>query len=124
LAQAQRECDRSDDGVEPVVQPLLDRPCLPGFANLALVDLPLILTSDPAVIKARLRARGGHSRFERAADDSERESALYARAVADLLEAGWPVQTLDCTAEGSDVIAARIVALIYRVVGEKSLVCP
>ncbi|HXT46007.1 MAG TPA: hypothetical protein VN748_18145 [Pseudonocardiaceae bacterium] len=97
---------------------------MPGFANLALVDLPLILTSDPAVIKARLRARGGHSRFERAADDSERESALYARAVADLLEAGWPVQTLDCTAEGSDVIAARIVALIYRVVGEKSLVCP
>jgi dTMP kinase len=87
-------------------------------------DLSLILTGDPAVIKARLRARGGHSRFERAADDSERESALYARAVADLLEAGWPVQTLDCTAEGSDVIAARIVALIYRVVGEKSLVCP
>jgi dTMP kinase len=76
------------------------------------------------VISARLRARGGHSRFERAADNSERESALYARAVVELLDKEWPVQTLDCTVEGSDVIAARIVALIHRTFGEKSLVCP
>jgi hypothetical protein len=40
------------------------------------------------------------------------------------LDKGWPVQILDCTAEGADAIAARIVALIYRVVDEKSLVCP
>jgi dTMP kinase len=87
-------------------------------------DLSLILTGDPAVIHARLRARGGHNRFERAADNSERESALYARAVADLLEKGWPVQTLDCTAEGPDVIAARIVTLIHHALDEKSLACP
>ncbi len=87
-------------------------------------DLSLILTGDPAVINARLRARGGHSRFERAADNSERESALYARAVAELLDKAWPVQTLDCTAEGPDIVAARIVSLIHRTLGEKSLVCP
>ncbi|MGH3767552.1 MAG: dTMP kinase [Pseudonocardiaceae bacterium] len=87
-------------------------------------DLSLILTGDPAVIDARLRARGGHSRFERAADNSARESALYARAVADLQDTGWPVQTLDCTTEGPGMVAARIVSLIYRALGEKSLVCP
>ncbi|MGH3775781.1 MAG: dTMP kinase [Pseudonocardiaceae bacterium] len=87
-------------------------------------DLSLILTGDPAVINARLRARGGHSRFERAADNSTRESALYARAVADLQDQGWPVETVECTAEGPDLVAARIVSLIYRALGEKSLVCP
>ncbi|MGH3780809.1 MAG: dTMP kinase [Pseudonocardiaceae bacterium] len=87
-------------------------------------DLSLILTGDPAVINARLRARGGHSRFERAGDNSARESALYARAVADLQGKGWPVETVECTAEGPDLVAARIVSLIYRALGEKSLVCP
>lgn len=87
-------------------------------------DLSLILTGDPEVINARLRARGGHSRFERAADSSARESALYARAVADLQDKGWPVQTIDCTAGGPDIVAARIMSLIYRALGEKSLVCP
>jgi dTMP kinase len=87
-------------------------------------DLSLVLTSDPVVINARLRARGGHNRFERAADNSERESALYTRAVADLQDQGWPVQTVDCTAEDPDMVAARIVSLIYRALGEKRLVCP
>ncbi|MGH3900236.1 MAG: hypothetical protein ACRDTA_18735 [Pseudonocardiaceae bacterium] len=76
------------------------------------------------MINARLRARGGHSRFERAADNSARESVLYARAVADLQSKGWPVETVDCTAVGPDMVAARIVSLIYRALGEKSLVCP
>ncbi len=31
---------------------------------------------------------------------------------------------LDCTAEGLDMVAARIVSLIYRALGGKSLVCP
>lgn len=87
-------------------------------------DLCLILTGDSAVINARLWARGGHSRFERAADSSRRECLFYARAVADLLDKEWPVQTIDCTAEGSDVVAARIVSLIHRILSEKGLVCP
>jgi hypothetical protein len=31
---------RSDDGIQPVVQPLFDRPCLPGLADLALIASP------------------------------------------------------------------------------------
>lgn len=87
-------------------------------------DLSLVLTGDPTVINARLRTRGGHSRFERAQDNSDRESALYTRAVADLHDKGWLVQTVDCTADNPDTIAARIVSLIHRTLGEKSLVCP
>jgi dTMP kinase len=87
-------------------------------------DLSLILTGDPAVISARLRARGGHSRFERATDCPDRESALYTHAVADLRDKGWPVQTVDCTADNPDVIAARIVFLIHRTLDERSPVCP
>lgn len=55
-------------------------------------DLSLILTADPAVINARLRARGGHSRFERAPGNSERESTFYPRAVAELRGKGWQVE--------------------------------
>lgn len=86
-------------------------------------DLSLILTGDPTVINARLRARGGHSCFERAADNSDRESALYTRAVADLQDKGWPVQTVDCITDNPDLIAARIVSLIHHTLGEKSPVC-
>jgi len=86
-------------------------------------DLSLILTGDPTVINARLRARGRHSRFERAADNSERESALYVRAVADFQDKGWPVQTIDCTTDGPEAVAARIVSLIHRTLGAKSLAC-
>lgn len=87
-------------------------------------DLSLILTADPAVINARLRARGGHSRFERAPGNSERESTFYPRAVAELRDKGWQVETVDCTVECPEAIAARIVCLIHRTLGEKSLVCP
>jgi len=51
-------------------------------------DLSIILTGDPQVIDARLRTRGGHSRFERAADNSEKEAARYVHAVPDLQNQG------------------------------------
>ena len=54
------------------------------------------------VINARLRARGVHSRFERTADNSTRESALYAPAVADLQDKGWPVETIECCRRSAD----------------------
>ncbi|MGH3475379.1 MAG: dTMP kinase [Pseudonocardiaceae bacterium] len=86
-------------------------------------DLAIILNADPDVIDGRLRGRGGHSRFERAEDNSDMESGLYVRAVVDLQAKGWPVTTLDCTTEGPDAIAARIVYLIHRVLKEKSPAC-
>lgn len=86
-------------------------------------DLAIILNGDPHVIDSRLRGRGGHSRFERAADNSDREAALYIRAATDLQGRGWPVTTLDCTTDAPDAVAGRIVSLIHRVLKEKTPVC-
>jgi dTMP kinase len=86
-------------------------------------DLAVILNGDPQVINARLRGRGGHSRFERAEDNSDRESRLYLHTMIDLQAKGWPVTTLDCTADTPETIAARIVSLIHRVLKEKSPAC-
>ncbi|MBA2324840.1 MAG: dTMP kinase [Pseudonocardiales bacterium] len=86
-------------------------------------DLSVILNADPIVIDGRLRGRGGHSRFERAEDNSDMESGLYVHAVVNLQAKGWPVATLDCTTDGHAAIAARIVSLIHRVLEEKSPAC-
>ena len=86
-------------------------------------DLAIVLNADPEVIDSRLRGRGGHSRFERAEDNSDMESGLYVRTVVDLQVKGWPVATLDLTTDTPDTIAARIVALIHRVLKEKSPAC-
>jgi len=86
-------------------------------------DLAIVLNADPEVIDSRLRGRGGHSRFERAEDNSDMESGLYVHAVVDLQAKGWPVATLDLTTDTPDTIAARIVFLIRRVLQEKSPAC-
>ena len=86
-------------------------------------DLTVILNADPQVLDSRLRGRGGHSRFERAEDNSDMESGLYVHAVVDLQAKGWPVATLDLTTDTPDTIAARIVFLIRRVLQEKSPAC-
>ncbi|MEV0610981.1 dTMP kinase [Polymorphospora rubra] len=86
-------------------------------------DLSIILNGDPQVIDARLRARGGHSRFERAADNSQREAGLYVHATADLQNKCWPVATLDCTTDPPGTIAAAIVSLVHQALSEKSPAC-
>ncbi|MCP2163630.1 dTMP kinase [Goodfellowiella coeruleoviolacea] len=86
-------------------------------------DLSFILTGAPEIIDARLRARGGHSRFERAEDSSERETALYAQAVVELHNRGWPVASLDATANSPDTIATAIVSRLHHVLNEKSTAC-
>ncbi|MEV0675872.1 dTMP kinase [Actinosynnema sp. NPDC050436] len=87
-------------------------------------DLSVVLTGDPVVIDARLRTRGGHSRFERAEDNSGLETDLYVHAVADLRQRGWPVASLDATADPPSPIAATIVALIHQLLTGKSAACP
>ena len=87
-------------------------------------DLSIILNGDPQVIDGRLRARGGHSRFERAGDNSDMETGLYVHAVADLQARGWPVVTLDASTDQPTTIATRIVSLIHHVLTEKSPACP
>lgn len=87
-------------------------------------DLAIILTGEPAVIDARLRARGGHSRFERSADCSHREVMLYVHAVQELRSQGWPAAMIDCACDAADVIAARIVVLIHNALEGRRSACP
>jgi dTMP kinase len=78
-------------------------------------DLAVILNGDPAVIAARLAARGAHSRFERQPGSSQTESDLYADTAARLAQAGWPVCTIDITTRSADqaamIVTDRILAL-------------
>jgi dTMP kinase len=73
--------------------------------------LAVILNGSPAVIAAR----GRHSRFERQTGSSQTESALYADTAARLVQAGWPVCTIDITTRSADqtakIVTDRILAL-------------
>jgi dTMP kinase len=77
--------------------------------------LAVILNGSPAVIAARLTARGGHSRFERQPCSSQAESGLYKDTAARLAEAGWPVCAIDITTRSADeaamIVTSRILAL-------------
>ena len=64
--------------------------------------LAVILNGNPAVIAARLAARGRHSRFERQPGSSQVESNFYADTAARLAEAGWPMCTIDITTRNAD----------------------
>jgi dTMP kinase len=86
-------------------------------------DLSIILTGDPQVIDARLRERGGHSRFECAANNSVMETGLDVHAMVELQNRGWTAASLDATTDPPDTIAAQIVYLIHHVLTEESPVC-
>ena len=77
--------------------------------------LAVILNGSPAVIAARLDARGRHSRFERQPGSSQTESDLYTDTAARLTEAGGPVCTIDITSRSADqaamIVTDRILAL-------------
>jgi dTMP kinase len=77
--------------------------------------LVVILNGSPAVIAARLAARGGHSRFERQPGSSQTESDLYTDTAARLAQAGWPVWTIDITTRSAEeaamIVTDRILAL-------------
>lgn len=80
-------------------------------------DLAILLTADPTAIDARLRARGGHSRFERAEDNSVRETGGYQRAAKFLRERGWPITSVPCATDPA-ATAARIVSLVHHALQE------
>ena len=77
--------------------------------------LAVILNGSPAVIAARLTARGAHSRFERQPGSSQTESDVYADTAARLAQAGWPVCTIDIATRSADqaamIMTDRILAL-------------
>jgi dTMP kinase len=77
--------------------------------------LAVILNGSPAVIAARLAARGRHSRFERQLGSSETEAGLYNDAADRLADLGWPICTIDISTRSADeaamIVADRILAL-------------
>jgi dTMP kinase len=77
--------------------------------------LAVILNGDPDVIRARLTARGGHSRFERQPGSTSEESRLYHDTADRLAAAGWPAWVIDITARSATdaamMVAERILQL-------------
>ncbi len=78
------------DGVDPGFIWQLNRHAPPP-------DLAVVLRANPAVLAARLAARGAHTRFERGPGASEVESHLYQQATERLQTAGWPLLLADTT---------------------------
>ncbi|UOX90358.1 dTMP kinase [Amycolatopsis sp. FBCC-B4732] len=85
-------------------------------------DLVCALKAPPADVEQRLRARGGHSRFERTPGSSFRETLGYLAAMTFLRDQGWPVEMIEC-AEDPRATAGTIVDLIHRTRTE-SPACP
>jgi thymidylate kinase len=85
-------------------------------------DLVCTLSAAPAAVEQRLRARGGHSRFERAVGSSFRETYGYLAATTFLRDQGWPVRVVEC-ADDPRTTAGTIIDLIHRTLTE-SPACP
>lgn len=85
-------------------------------------DLVCTLSAAPAAVEQRLRARGGHSRFESTTGSSFRETYDYLAATTFLRDQGWPVQVVEC-ADDPRTMAGTIVDLIHRTLTE-SPACP
>jgi dTMP kinase len=85
--------------------------------------LAVILNGDPDVIRARLTARGGHSRFERRPGSTSEESRLYRDTAARLAAAGWPAWVIDITTrsarQAAKMVAERILPLHATVIPEQ-----
>jgi hypothetical protein len=60
------------------------------------------------VLRARITARGPHSRFETDWGDSVEESELFAATATLLTAEHWPVMTVDVTMTKSAVTAAEL----------------
>ncbi|MGH3800754.1 MAG: dTMP kinase [Pseudonocardiaceae bacterium] len=93
-------------------------------AGAYVPDLAVILNADPDVINARLRSRGGHSRFERDPDSSRVESVLYRAAATELHAHGWPVLGVECTQSTPEEISDTVTTQIMNLRERRSAACP
>jgi dTMP kinase len=80
-------------------------------------DLVCALSAPPADVERRLRARGGHSRFERTSGSSFHETYGYLAATTFLNDQGWPVHVIDCADDPRET-AGTIIDLIHHVLAE------
>ncbi|MEU7021896.1 dTMP kinase [Streptomyces sp. NPDC046203] len=83
-------------------------------------DLTVVVSGDPDVIEDRLKARGAHSRYERAEGSSRVECAYFAEATTFLRRKGHRVLDVDATRLPADEVARVIVAAITRLRKDQS----
>jgi len=84
-------------------------------------DLAVILTADPAVLRARMADRGGaHSRFERLPGSARTESRLYDDTLSRLTAQGWPICGIDTTARRPADVAAIVTDRILSLTADRS----
>jgi dTMP kinase len=76
-------------------------------------NLSIILTTHPALIRARLATRGSHGRFEDV-DATDIELAFYSDAARRLAEWGVNVITIDCANQTPNQIAAMIAGVTMQ----------
>lgn len=74
-------------------------------------DLQLVLTAPAEELRARLRRRGSHGRFEDDPAGAAREVALYDRVCEQLTREGVPTEVVD-TSPGLEQVMPRVAALV------------
>lgn len=77
-------------------------------------DLAVVLNARSEIIAKRLGDRGAHSRYEREADNTERECALFREAARFLMAGGVRVLQLDVSTAGPNEVARTIVGAIME----------
>ncbi|MEV5677099.1 dTMP kinase [Streptomyces sp. NPDC052179] len=82
-------------------------------------DLVIMMGGNPAVIEARLTARGAHSRYERAEGSSHVECASFIGAGKFLRDKGHRVLDVDATGVDAEDVALRVVAAVTRLLKDQ-----
>jgi dTMP kinase len=83
------------------------------YRYLRWPDLAVILSGDPGLCRARVRARGAYSRFHHGgARAGTAEAALYDRAARLLASRGYPIQAVPVGNSTADQVAGTVTALI------------
>jgi dTMP kinase len=77
-------------------------------------DLAVILDADPPTVAERLRGKGPHNRLQRMPSSSQLEWHHYQQICQRLVDAGWTVHRIDCTATTVTDVARQIWRRLYE----------
>lgn len=77
-------------------------------ARASRPDLAVILDADPVVVAKRLRDKGPHNRLQKLPSSAHTEWHHYREVHRRLVEAGWTVERIDCSATSVADVASLI----------------
>ncbi len=79
------------------------------YRDIDWPDLAIFMSADPALCRARLEARGIHSRFQTGGlEASESEAKLYHSVAAQLTEKHYPVLAYKIAKQSADQVASAL----------------